>query len=127
MPLSRPVLRSNPRLSSGQRDKDVRIEQLASSVAGTKYPVETWTTLVTRVWMSKEDVLASERFAANQQSASTETVWEMDYLVEMDPDLVNVPESRRLVYLGRVYNITAASIIGNSRGIELLTQARVQA
>lgn len=127
MSISRSVLRPRPQLSAGQRDKEVRIEQLAASIAGTRYPVETWTTLIPIAWMSKTELRANERFATAQLSASTETLWEMDYVAEMDPDLVNVPATRRLVHLGRTYNITTASTIGPKRGIELLTLAKVEA
>lgn len=127
MSISRSVLRPRPELSAGQRDKAVRIEQLTASVGGTRFPVETWTLLIAVQYMSKTDLRANERFAADQLAASTETLWEMDYVVEMDPDLVNVPAKRRLVYMGRIYNITAASTIGAKRGIELMTLAKVEA
>lgn len=126
MPISRSVLGPRAKLGAGQRDQEVRIEQLTTGVAGTRYPVDTWTTLIPLVWMSRTELRANERFAFSQQSASTETSWEMEYVAEMDPDLVNVPETRRLVHSGRIYNITAASTIGPKRGIELLTLARVQ-
>lgn len=122
---ARTVLGPKPQLSSGQRDKDVRIEQLASSTAGTRYPVETWSTLVTTEWMARTEMRANERFTASHQLVSTETQWEMDYRADMDPDLLNVPKTRRLVYSGRIYDIVAASVIGAKRGIELLTVAKV--
>lgn len=122
---ARTVLGPKPQLSSGQRDQEVRIEQLASSVASTRYPVETWTTLVATEWMARTELRANERFTANQPLVSTETQWEMEYRADMDPDLLNVPKSRRLVYMGRIYDIVAASVIGPKRGIELLTIARV--
>jgi head-tail adaptor len=125
MPISRSVLGPRPKLGAGQRDKEVRIEQRVDSVAGTRYPVETWTTLVPLEWMSRTEVRANERFAASQLTASTETQWEMNYRADMDPDLLDVPGTRRLVYLGRTYNITAASVIEPKRGIELLTLAKV--
>lgn len=125
MPISRGVLRPLPALSSGQRDKLVTIQQLTSSVGATRFPVETWTTLGT-AYMSRTESSAMERFVSGQQSASQETVWEMDYQADMDPDLLNVPKSRRLIYQGRTYDITAATTIEPKRGIELLTLARVQ-
>lgn len=124
---ARPVLGPRSKLSSGQRDKDVRIEQRTTSKGATNYPVETWTTLIALEWMARTEQRANERFAATQESAATETSWEMDYRLEMDPDLVNVPADRRLVYLGRVYNIIAATTIGPKLGIELLTVAKVTA
>jgi head-tail adaptor len=124
MSISRTVLRERPKFASGQRDRYVTIEYLASSEPGaTRFPVETWETLGTE-WMRRSEARANEREAANQEVASTETVWEMAYRADMDPDLVNVPVGRRLQFQGRTYDITAASTIGASRGIELLTIAR---
>jgi hypothetical protein len=72
--------------------------------------------------MNRLDVRADERFAANQPGAFLETTWQMPYRSDMDPDLVDVPTARRLVYLQRVYDIKAASSVGRE-GIELLTLA----
>lgn len=122
---ARPVLAPRSKLSSGQRDHEVVIQQLVGSKGSTGYPVETWTTLVAQEWMARTDQRANERFAASQESAAAETAWEMEYRADMDPDLLNVPRLRRLVYLGRVHNIIAATTIGPKRGIELLTVAKV--
>jgi hypothetical protein len=43
----------------------------------------------------------------------------------MDPDLLDVPKRRRLVYKGRTYDIVAAGQIGRNEGVELLTLAKV--
>jgi len=66
-----------------------------------------------------------ERFRAEQFSAQAMTHWEMEYRDDMDPELVDVPKQRRLNYLGRIYNITAARQIGRQEAIELDTQAKV--
>lgn len=124
---ARPVLSPRSRLSAGQRDHEVLIQQLASSKGGSGYPVETWTTLVALEWMARTEQRANERFAATQQTASSETQWEMSYRADMDPDLLNVPKTRRLVYQGRIFNIVAATVIDAKRGIELQTVAKVDA
>ena len=112
-----------PKTSAGQRDSYVTIQYLVSAVPGsTRFPVETWESLALE-WMARTETRANERFAASTETASTETVWEMAYREDMDPDLVNVPAHRRLVYQGRVYDITAGSQIGRQQGIELLTVA----
>lgn len=124
MSFARPVLAPRARVSAGQRDKHVTIEYLAGSAPGaTRFPVETWDTLANE-WMRREDQTANERGAANQEVASIQTLWEMAYRADMDPDLLNVPASRRLHYQGRIFDIIAASTIGSNRGIELLTLAR---
>lgn len=124
MPFARPVLAPRARTSAGHRDKYVTIEYLALAAPGsTRFPIETWLSLGNE-WMRREDQTANERSAANQEVASMQTIWEMAYRADMDPDLLNVPASRRLHYEGRVFDIIAATTIGSKRGIELLTQAR---
>lgn len=106
----------------GERDKHVTIQQLAESAGTSGFPVDTWTTLAI-VWMRKLDASGSERFRASQLSAAVDTQWEMGYRADMDPDLLDVPKLRRLVYQNRIYDITFASQIGRKEGVELLTLA----
>lgn len=126
MSVARPVLNPHAKLSAGQRDQEVTIQQRSGAVGSTRFPVDTWSTLTALEWMARTDARATERFASGQMSASIETIWEMNYRADMDPDLVNVPATRRLVHQGRIYDITAATTIGPKRGIELLTIARVE-
>lgn len=112
-------------MEPGERDKRVTIQQLTTAKAGSGYPKETWTTLST-AYMRILDLRATERFQASQNAPSAETQWEMGYRDDMDPERVDVPTTRRLVYQGRVYDITAASMIGRRDGIELLTIAKTK-
>lgn len=107
---------------AGLRSRLVTIEQLSSENAGGAFPIETWTSLALE-WMSKRDLRADERFAANQTSAFAETEWQMAYRSDMDPDLLDVTKMRRLVYEGRTHDIVAASVIGMQRGVTMLTLA----
>jgi hypothetical protein len=79
--------------------------------------------------MSRVDVRADERFAASQDSAFTETQWHLDYRPDMDPEAINVPATRRLLFTkhGRttVFDIRSAQLLANGRGIELITLAQV--
>jgi head-tail adaptor len=109
---------------AGRRDRYVTIEEAAASSGTTGYPVETWTVLA-RAWMSREDLVANERFTGTQDSAFQDTRWQMDYLASMDPELVDVAKLRRLNYSGRIFNIRSASVIGLKRAIELITLAKV--
>lgn len=115
-------------MEPGERDKAVAIEQLNEQTADSGFPVEPWSTLKSPVWMRKMDAApqgarSRERVTADQIAAFYETQWEMGYMGEMDPELVDVPTKRRLVYQGRVHQIVAASLIGRREGIELLTVA----
>lgn len=83
-----------------------------------------WTPLRT-AWMSRTDLSADERFSSDQKSASGDTQWHMPYGADMDPELVDVPACRRLVYEGRTYDIRTATPLGWKRDIELITLSRV--
>lgn len=110
----------------GLRDRVVTIEQRSATdtadVASGE-PTETWTTLVSGMPVAKTDVTGWERFRAEQTSARFDTRWEMNYRADMDPELVDVPKTRRLVLNGRVLEIVACAEIGRREGIEILTLA----
>lgn len=118
------MARRNHPMESGERDRAVTIQQQAESAGASGFPVDTWSTLATPYWCSKQDVSGKERFTADQLSAPYTTRWEGGYRADMDPELVDVPKTRRLVYQGRAHDIVAASMIGRKEGIELLTLAR---
>lgn len=107
-------------MEPGERDKAVTIQQLTETIV-KGFAKESWTTLATPVWMRKMGLRASERFEAEQVAGKADTQWEMGYREDMDPDLVNVVKVRRLLYAGRVYEITGADMIGRREGIELIT------
>lgn len=91
----------------GQRDKLVTIQQRTDAKATSGFPLGTWTTLST-AWMFKRDASGDESLRAAQVQASIDTEWELDYRANMDPDLVDVPKFRRLLYEGRFYDIKRA-------------------
>jgi len=112
-------------MASGRRDRVVRLEALQSMEPGSsRFPVETWDAL-DDVFASKENISGRERFMADQFSASADTRWEIPYRADMDPDVIDVPKTRRLVYEGRVYRIQSAQHIGRREGIALDTLAKV--
>lgn len=114
-------------MEPGERDKAVTIQRSVDATPASHVPKETWATLATMVWMRKMDAKSSERFLAGQVAAGFDTQWEMPYRTDMDPELVDVPKTRRLVYQGRVYLIVGADIIGRREGIEILTRASSKA
>ncbi len=114
---------SPKQVATGVRTRLITIQQLTESQGPSGFPVESWTTLTT-VFASKADAVGRERFGANQLSSPFDTTWQMPYLSAVDPELVNVPKTRRVVYQGRVYDIVSASPVGElHRGIELQTLA----
>jgi head-tail adaptor len=125
MPLS--FLGTRVRAASGLRDKRVQIEQGVKGVGESGRPITTWTALGQPVYMSKVDTLGDERFAASQESAWGQAQWVMPYQPNMDPDRVDVPGLRRLNYLGRIFDIQAASVLEGRLGIVVITLAKVDA
>ena len=115
---------SKLKLAAGQRDKHVTIETRTAAQANSGYPTDTWATLA-RAYMSREDARADERVMASMDSAYVETRWQMLYMEAMDPEIVDVPATKRLRYRDRYYNILAASLMDQRMGIELLTLAQV--
>jgi head-tail adaptor len=98
----------------------VLIEQAPDVPDGGGYPVEGWTELGYS-WMSRADYRNDEKLDTNQDLAFSETQWEMPYQANMDPDLVDVTASRRLVYGRKTYDIRGATLLDMRRGIALVT------
>lgn len=111
-----------PVTGSGARDRLVTVQSMSASKGSSNYPVETWVDLAD-VWASKRDLRGMERFTAAQMSAPYETRWELPYSANWDPELVDVPKSRRLVVDGRVHNIVAAEEVQRRRLVAVMTVA----
>ncbi len=107
----------------GDQDREVLIQQLTTDAAGTSgFPVETWADLAV-VWMEKVQMTESERFRTAQLTAPMQTRWRLWFRDDMDPNAVDVVKRFRLVYGGRVHDITAAIEIGRGERLELTTLA----
>jgi head-tail adaptor len=114
------------RMDAGARDKRITIQRLPEGEDGRAddgYPVEDWTPLID-LDASKFDVGGEERFGSGQLSAPYETRWGIEWRPDMDPDTIDVPKKRRIVYQGRVHDIVAAEAMDGLHGIELLTLSR---
>lgn len=106
--------------SAGQRTRSVEIQACVDPTA--QFPQ--WDTMG-YAWMSRADLGAEERFRMDQETAYEDSRWVLPYRADMDPELVDVPAFRRLVYEGRTYEIRSARPSGWKRHIELTTLARV--
>lgn len=113
--------------ASGQRNRLVTIQALTESVGASEFPIEAWVTLIVAMPASRVDIRSNEALQVGQVAASQQTRWEMHYRPDMDPELVDVPGTRRLLYQGRVQDIMAASVIGLREGLELITRMSSQA
>lgn len=113
-------------LDAGAMDREVTIQQLTESDGSSGYPVESWTTLGIE-YMAKVQATGFERFGSSQLSAPATVRWRMYYRADMDPDSVDVAKKRRLLYQGRIYDITSAVEVGRQDGLELITLANTGA
>lgn len=110
--------------SAGERDAYVTIHAITQGTEDdSSFPTETPSEL-TKTWMQKIDVRGSERFAAGQLSSPFDTIWRLDYRTDMDPDVIDVPKTRRLVHKGRTYDIVRAGFAVPRMVIELETLAK---
>ena len=109
--------------SSGRRNRLVTIQEMTESAGPSGRPVETWT-LLTRAWMARTDVTGWEREKAETLSSRLDVRWSMPYQANMDPESVNVPKFRRLVYKGKTYDIVNAIPVGTNAEIEMTTVAK---
>lgn len=111
-------------MEPGERDKRVTIQTVTQGTGATsRMPTEDWSALRT-VWMRVLTLKGAERQAAEQTAAMSETQFEMGYAADMDPELVDVPATKRLVYQGRTFDVIRASLIGRREGVELIGIAR---
>lgn len=110
----------------GKLTLPVTVQQLNEGTASSGFPTESWTTLHAAAWMSREAVRGTEQFKADGMSAAAIQRWTMRYVADMDPDLVDVPKTRRLVYQNRVYDITAADVMDRREWILLTTLANLE-
>jgi len=114
------------RLSAGQRDRTITIEQVTEGVGASQFPIETWTPLVT-VQAAYDDEGGAEFFTANQVAGTAAGRWTIPYRADCDPELIPVVKVRRVVAAGRVYDIISATQIGRRQGLELRTRASADA
>jgi head-tail adaptor len=109
-------------LNIGELVHDVTIQQGTDGVDGSGAPIQVWTDLRT-VSMSRREETTGESFRGEQLSAAIMTNWSMRYSDDMDRDTIDVPKTRRLVYLGRIYDIVSAEVMDRRAGIILRTIA----
>lgn len=110
--------------AAGARDRYVLIEwrPAADAVETSGLPKDEWTPY-RFVFMRRETTALEERFASDQITAAFQTRWISEYLVDLDPDVVDVPKRVRLVYGGRVFDVVGAAVIGRGQAMELVTIA----
>ena len=97
-------------MSAGKRDKLVTIERYTTNTQQPSgFPSEPWESLG-QEWMSKRDSTGNERLKMGELAAAFDTEWVCPYRSDMDPEAIDVPKLRRLVYGGRQFDITRARL-----------------
>jgi len=113
--------------TAGLKDCLVTIEQPTETKGPAGESIAGWGPLLT-LWACRQDVDAPERFTEglvqDQISARAWMKWTTEYRAEIDPLRVNVAKERRLVYLGRTYDIAAATLVARNRGVTILTLSK---
>jgi len=111
-------------LGAGARDRWVTIQTRPDeSTADSGFPVDgPWTDLAT-VAMAREELAAVEMQRANEQLQIATVRWEGAYRPDCDPERLDIPKLRRLLYRDRAYDILAATTIGRRQAIEFVTEA----
>lgn len=113
------------RVSSGARDCLVTLQGIADVKAASGMPMKTLTGTSYPLKAAKRELSQGERFVGDQVTARADYEWSLPYRREIDPDLVDVAKAFQLVYLGRVYDIVGAEMIGRRAGVAVKTLARV--
>jgi SPP1 family predicted phage head-tail adaptor len=111
-------------IGAGARDRWVTIQARPDdSTASSGFPIDgPWTDLAT-VAMAREDMDARELTRAHQEQAMMTVRWETAYRTDCDPDRIDLPKLRRLVYRDRVYDVLTASAVGRRQAIVFITEA----
>lgn len=108
-------------MTAGRLDRRVVVqERTTSRDAATGEQLETWAEAGT-LWMGKRDTRAGERFSPDQVVAEIDTV----FRARWSPALATVrPETHRLLYRDRVYNIHGVTELGRRETVEIACAAR---
>jgi head-tail adaptor len=110
-------------MRAGRLDRRVTVEARATTQSDTGEVVEGWSTIQT-LFMGKRDVRAMERFTGTERVAEIDTVFTARWLPLMT---YLQPDTHRLVYRSRVYEILGVTELGRTEGVEIACKARAEA
>jgi hypothetical protein len=111
-------------VGAGARDRWVTIQgRPEDSTAASGFPLDgPWTDLAT-VAMARAEVDALEVARGNEPRARATTRWETAYRPDCDPERLDIPKLRRLVYRDRTYDIISAIQIGRRHAVVFMTES----
>lgn len=110
-------------MRAGKRDRRIVIQVRGESRAPSGEVIEGWTDFAT-VWARKFDKGAGERFAAAQKLAEVDTIFEIVHRAGLT---AIAPDTHRIVFAGRVYEILGRSEVARNQSIDIMTAARAEA
>ena len=111
--------------NAGPMDREVMVQVKTPSRGAAGGEEFTWSN-VQLIWMSKRDVRANERIAANQKMAEVDAVFRARWSPLMD-ELDFRPDTHRLVYDGRAYEVHGTTELGRRDSVEIMCAARAEA
>lgn len=109
-------------MRAGELDRRITIERYVETRGDFNEPIMTWEPLVT-VWCAKRDASAGESYRAQSVSAQITTRFTIRY----SSQVADVNPKDRIIYEGRVYNITAVREAAEGRRVALEIDAVARA
>lgn len=107
-------------MMSGALDRRITVERLTTSQDATGEPVETWSD-AGRLFAQRDPKGAIERFSADQRYAVCNAVFQIRWF-SLASQIT--PQSYRISYRGRTYEILGVEEIGREEGFNLVCVAR---
>lgn len=104
---------------------DLRVIVLAKGPGDTDssgFPIDTWVELVANYPARKRVLSTAETWRAGRESAATLCIYEIRYRADMDPDVLDLPASRRIVDRGKTYDVVGAEANGRHDAVVLTCQ-----
>lgn len=114
-------------IDPGARDRSIVVQSRPSTdaVDASYAPVDTWSDLCT-MWALKRRASGGERNRLGQTTVAAIDVFEVNYRADLDPEQLNVPKLRRILFNGRVYDVIDAEVVDRRDGIRLYALAGEQ-
>lgn len=108
---------------AGSYDRRIAIQEKTVTYNADGQPIESWSN-VALIWARIESQTATERFAAQQQYATVDTLFRVRWQEAITPTLT--PQSNRILYRDRVYDLLGVVEIGRKVEAHLPTVGRAQ-
>lgn len=108
------------RRDAGKRDRWITIQSAIETTDPSGFPIMTWVDLV-GTWAMRTQQSGAEAYTAHQAVATAVVDFEFPYRGDCDPELIDVPKLRRVVYQGRTHDIVEADVVGRREGLKYTT------